>query len=77
MRIFFEEYQYPAEKMKGILDGITRLRNVNDKPPSTTYIGDIGLNSLFFSERFQNPAYTNGAPIFKTGKELMKFRKER
>lgn len=38
-------------------------------------LGDIDLNSLFFSERFQNPAYTLGAPIFKTGKELMEYRK--
>ena len=38
MRILFEEYQYPAEKVKGILDGITRLRDVNDKI-SVNYVG--------------------------------------
>ena len=38
MRILFEGYQYPAEKVKGILDGITRLRDVNDKI-SVNYVG--------------------------------------
>lgn len=38
MRILIEEYQYPAESVKNILDGISTLRDVKDKV-SVNYVG--------------------------------------
>lgn len=38
MRILIEEYQYPADSVKDILDGISTLRDVKDKV-SVNYVG--------------------------------------
>lgn len=38
MRILIEEYQYPADSVKNILDGISTLRDVKDKV-SVNYVG--------------------------------------
>ena len=38
-------------------------------------LGNIDINSLLSFERIDNKNYIEGAPIFKTCKELVKFRK--
>jgi len=38
-------------------------------------LGNIDINKLLSSERIYNKTYDEGAPIFKTCKELVKFRK--
>lgn len=38
MRILIEEHQYPADKVRGILDGVSKLKDVNDSI-SVNYVG--------------------------------------
>jgi hypothetical protein len=38
-------------------------------------LGNLDINKLVSSERIYNKTYDEGAPIFKTCEELIKFRK--
>jgi hypothetical protein len=63
-----------AQRVTNAETNIEEVRRLATQREEVT-IGNLDINKLVSSERIYNKTYDEGAPIFKTCEELIKFRK--